>query len=136
DQAERGIAGSIDIKTNRPFDSPDTKVVVSARGIYAAQPDKIDPNLSVLFSNRWDTSAGEFGALLNLSYVETNYRDDTMTAGAVFPFFTADPHFAYSPYERIPNRYDKPGIGDNSLIWQAGLEHGLPYAPGSTLSVG
>lgn len=136
DQAERGIAGSIDIKTNRPFDFSGAKVVVSARGIYADQPDKIDPNISALFSNRWDTSAGEFGALVNVSYVETNYRDDSITAGAVFPFFTADPHFAYSPYQRIPNTYDKPDIGDGSPIWQAGLENGLPYTPGSTLNVG
>jgi TonB-dependent receptor len=131
EQVERGIAGSINIKTHRPFDFSDTKVVLAARGIYADQPDKIDPNISALFSNRWDTSAGEFGALINLSYVETNYRDDTITAGAVFPFFTADPHFAYSPYERMPNNHT-----DESRIWQAGLENGLPYTPGSTLTVG
>ncbi|HSX85733.1 MAG TPA: TonB-dependent receptor [Cellvibrio sp.] len=127
DQVERGIAGSIDIKTHRPFDFTDTKIVVAARGIYSDQPDEIDPNISALFSNRWDTSAGEFGALLNLSYVETNYRDDTITAGAVFPFFTADPHFAYSPYERIPD-----AGGEN---WKPGQENGLPYTPGSTLNV-
>lgn len=136
DQVERGIAGSIDIKTHRPFDFSDRKIVLAARGIYSDQPDEIDPNISALFSNRWDTSAGEFGALFNLSYVETNYRDDTMTAGAVFPFFTEDPHFAYSPYEMIPNRYTKEGVGDNSLIWQTGLENGLPHTAGSTLSVG
>src|SRR5690606_27979934 len=56
DQAERGIAGSIDIKTNRPFDFSVAKFVVSARGIYADQPAKIDPIISTLFSNRWDTS--------------------------------------------------------------------------------
>jgi TonB-dependent receptor len=136
DQVERGIAGSIDIKTHRPFDFSDRKIVLAARGIYSDQPDEIDPNISALFSNRWDTSAGEFGALLNLSYVETNYRDDTMTAGAVFPYFSAEPHFAYSPYEMIPNRYTKEGVGDGSPIWQAGLENGLPYTQGSTLTVG
>jgi len=136
DQVERGIAGSIDIKTHRPFNFDGEKIVLAGRAIYGDQDGKTDPNISALFSNRWETSAGEFGALLNLSYVKTNYRDDTMTAGAVFPYFSANPHFAYSPYEMIPNNYNAEGVGDGSLIWQAGLENGLPYAPGSTLNIG
>ena len=35
DQVERGIAGSIDIKTNRPFNFDGKKVVLAARGIYS-----------------------------------------------------------------------------------------------------
>ncbi|WP_027330000.1 TonB-dependent receptor [Marinimicrobium agarilyticum] len=132
EQVERGIAGSIDVLTHRPFNFDGSKVVVAGRAIYADQAKEVDPNISALFSNRWDLgAAGEFGALLNVSYAETNYRDDTMTAGAVFPFFTADPHYQYAPYERIPNNHS-----DGSPIWQAGLEQGIPYAEGSTLNVG
>lgn len=128
DQVERGIAGSIDVKTHRPFNFDGSKVVLAARGIYADQPDKIDPNVSALFSNRWELeSGGEFGALLNVSFAETNYRDDTMTAGAVFPFFGATPHSSYSPYQMIPNSHN------NTPVWQAGLENGIPSAAGSTL---
>ncbi len=131
-QVERGIAGSIDIQTQRPFNFDGAKVVVAGRAIYSDQADTVDPNISALFSNRWSTeSAGEFGALLNISYAETNYRDDTMTAGAVFPFFTENPHPDYAPYERIPNNHS-----DGSPIWQAGLEQGIPYAADSTLNVG
>ncbi|KGK01965.1 MULTISPECIES: TonB-dependent receptor [unclassified Pseudoalteromonas] len=131
DQVERGIAGSIDIKTNRPFNFDGKKVVLAARGIYSDQPDKIDPNISALLSNRWEVDgAGEFGALFNISYAETHYRDDTITAGAAFPFFTDKPATGYSPYSRVPNN-DSQG----NLIWQAGLEGGLPTAPGSTLNV-
>lgn len=131
DHVERGIAGSIDIKTHRPFNFEGEKVVLAARGIYSDQPDEIDPNISALVSNRWDLDgAGEFGALLNVSYAETHYRDDTITAGAAFPFFTDQPATGYSPYSRIPNR-DSQG----NLIWQGGREDGLPTAPGSTLNV-
>ncbi|WP_404341788.1 TonB-dependent receptor [Pseudoalteromonas mariniglutinosa] len=131
DQVERGIAGSIDIKTHRPFNFDGEKVVLAARGIYSDQPDKVDPNISALLSNRWEIDgAGEFGALINVSYAETHYRDDTITAGAAFPFFTDKPATGYSPYSRIPNR-DSQG----NLIWQGGLEGGLPTAPGSTLNV-
>ena len=131
DQVERGIAGSIDIKTHRPFDFDGSKVVLAARGIYADQSDEIDPNVSALASNRWDLGdAGEIGALINISFAETNYRNDTMTAGAVFPFFNADPHYNYTKYQMIPNEY-----APNNPIWQAGLEQGIPSSAGSTLNV-
>lgn len=128
-QVERGIAGSIDVKTQRPFNFEGEKVVLAARGIYSDQPDEIDPNVSALVSNRWELdSGGEFGALFNVSYAETHYRDDTMTAGAVIPYFTDQPAAGYAPYSRIPNRN-----AQGQLIWQAGLENGLPTAAGSTL---
>lgn len=131
DQVERGIAGSIDIKTHRPFNFDGEKIVIAGRGIYSDQPDEIDPNVSALFSNRWElSSGGEFGALVNVSYAETHYRDDTMTAGAVFPYFSANPHLDYAPYQMIPNSYN------NTPVWQAGLETGLPNAAGSTVNVG
>ncbi len=130
DRTERGIAGSIDVKTNRPFMFDGEKVVLAARGIYTDQPDKIDPNVSALYSNRWELeSGGEFGALINVGYAETHYRDDTMTAGAVYPFFSASPASAYSPYQMIPNK------SSGSDVWQAGLEAGIPYTAGSTLNV-
>lgn len=131
DQVERGIAGSIDVKTNRPFDFSGSKVVLAGRAIYADQPDEIDPNISALFSNRWELEGGgEFGALLNISYAETHYRDDTMTAGAVFPFFNQNPHLNYPAYERIPAE-SPTGV----RYWEPGLELGLPNTPGSTLSI-
>jgi iron complex outermembrane receptor protein len=132
EQVERGIAGSVDIQTHRPFNFDGSKVVLAGRAIYSDQPDKVDPNVSALFSNRWDMgAAGEFGALVNVSYAETHYRDDSITAGAAFPFFTAEPHHQYAPYSMIPNNHS-----DGSQIWQAGLDQGLPYAEGSTLNVG
>ena len=131
DQVERGIAGSIDVKTNRPFDFSDAKVVLAGRAIYSDQPDEIDPNISALFSNRWELeSGGEFGALLNVSYAETHYRDDTITAGAVFPFFNTHPESGFSPYERIPAESPT-----KVRYWEPGLEMGLPNTPGSTLSI-
>lgn len=130
DQVERGIAGSIDVKTHRPFNFDGAKMVLAGRGIYADQPDKIDPNISALFSNRWELeNGGEFGALVNVSFAETNYRDETMTAGAVFPFFSANPHLDYAPYQMIPNSHN------NTPVWQAGLENGLPSAAGSTVTL-
>ncbi|AXV66736.1 TonB-dependent receptor [Pseudoalteromonas lipolytica] len=130
DQIERGIAGAIDIKTHRPFNFEGEKVVLAARAIYSDQPDKIDPNISALLSNRWDIDgAGEFGALVNISYSKTHYRDDTITAGAALPYFTNYPHPNYSPYSLIPKK------GSQGTNWKEGLENGLPTTPGSMIDV-
>src|SRR5690606_14805771 len=62
---ESGIAGQIDIHTQRPFDFEGSKAVVAARGIYQEMADKVDPNVSALLSNRWELEGGgEFGALI------------------------------------------------------------------------
>ena len=130
ERTERGIAGSIDVKTNRPFMFSGEKVVLAGRAIYTDQPDEIDPNFSALYSNRWDLeSGGEFGALVNVGYAETHFRDDTMTAGAVFPYFSQSPASNYSPYQMIPN------TSSGNQVWQAGLEAGIPYTAGSTMNV-
>ncbi|MBB1422234.1 TonB-dependent receptor [Pseudoalteromonas sp. SG43-7] len=132
-QVERGIAGSIDIKTQRPFNFDGKKVVLAARGIYSDQPDKVDPNLSMLLSNRWDLDgAGEFGALVNVSYSKTHYRDDTLAAGAALPYFTNQPATGFRPYSPIPRTLGAPG--NETSVWQS-LENGLPTTPGSALDI-
>ena len=131
-QIENGIAGSVDIKTHRPFDFDGSKFVLAARAINQEQADETDPNISGLASNRWDTASGEFGALVNLSYAETTYRDQSVTAGAMVPFATDDPVAPFTNYERV--FLDKTGVAENPL-WTPGLLNGLPSAPGSTLDV-
>ncbi|WP_187471011.1 TonB-dependent receptor [Luteimonas viscosa] len=126
---ETGIAGQIDIHTHRPFDFDEATVVVAARAIHQEQNGETDPNLSALVSNSWDVGGGRFGALANVSYAVTNYRDQSVTAGAMVPFFTDAPPEGFVPYERIPT------VIDGVEVWQPGLEAGLPFAPGSTLPV-
>jgi iron complex outermembrane recepter protein len=131
-QIENGIAGSVDIKTQRPFDFDGSKFVLAARAINQEQADKTDPNISGLASNRWETGSGEFGALVNLSYARTNYRDQSVTAGAMVPFATDNPVAPFTAYERV--FLDRAGVSENP-IWTPGLLNGLPTAPGSTLAV-
>ncbi len=115
-QLSSGIAGQIDIHTQRPFDFDGSKFVLAARGVYADQPDKTDPVVSALASNRWDTSIGEVGALVNLSYARTHYRDQNVTPGAVVPFRADD----------LVRIFDG---------WPKGLDNGLPNAAGSTFNL-
>ena len=73
---EGGIAGVIDVRTNRPFDfkGATANVIVGARNQDKAH--RTDPEASALFSNRWKTGAGEFGALFGLSYVKNNFWEE------------------------------------------------------------
>ncbi|MGD8175715.1 TonB-dependent receptor [Marinimicrobium sp. ARAG 43.8] len=133
-QYENGIAGQINVHTSRPFDFDGPRVQVNARGIYQDQAEKTDPNISALFSNRWDTGAGEVGALLNISYMRTNYRDQSTTAGAQLPYATENPPEGsiLTPLERIFP--DDPRISEDP-VWQTGLQNGLPIDEGSSLSI-
>ncbi|EDY83197.1 TonB-dependent receptor subfamily [Verrucomicrobiia bacterium DG1235] len=123
---EQGIAGVIDVKTQRPFYFDGRKSVLATRFINQEQEGSFDPNVSFMTSNIWETDAGKFGALINLSYAETNYRDQSVTAGAMVPFATDNPPPGFTPYQRI---FD-------TAIWTPGLEQGLPFAAGSTLNFG
>ncbi len=131
-QIESGIAGAIDVKTQRPFDFEGAKFIGAARGIYNEQNEKTNPTVSFLGSNRWDTKAGQLGALVNVSYSKIQYRDQSVTAGAMVPFLTENPTAPYTAYERVwPSRS---GVTENP-IWQAGLLNGLPSAAGSTFNI-
>mgnify|MGYP002040399692 FL=1 len=72
---ESGIAGLINVRSRRPFDFDGFELSTSVKGSYATQSESYDPNGDILISNRWNTGAGEIGALLNLSYTSLRYLD-------------------------------------------------------------
>lgn len=127
-QIETGLAGQIDVQTRRPFDFDGFAISGVARGIYDETSDEVNPIASALISDRWETGAGEFGALVNVSYARTKYREMSVTAGAAVPFVTENPPegIGYTPLQRVPL---------DSKVWQGGLEAGLPYAAGSTFQI-
>ncbi len=126
-QLENGIAGQIDVKSLRPFDFKGAKLSLSARETYLQPADKANPQLSVLASDRWKTGAGDIGALVNVSVNRTNYRDESVTPGAMVPFVSATAGqipAGYVPLERI---FD-------TSVWTPGSYTGLPQAAGATLN--
>ncbi len=126
-QLENGIAGQIDVKSLRPFDFKGAKFSLLARETYLDPAKKANPQLSGLASNRWKTDAGEFGALVNLSMTKTDYRNESVTPGAMVPFTSpnaAEVPAGYTPLQRIFD--DK--------VWTPGTYTGLPQKAGSTLN--
>lgn len=67
DMIEGGISGTVSLRTRKPFDQDGRVFSFSADATYADMTEELTPTVSFLFSDRWETSAGEFGFLLNAS---------------------------------------------------------------------
>lgn len=77
DLVEGGVAGVIDVRLRRPFDLPGLQIAATGRGVYSDQAGKWGYLGSGLVSDRWNTSIGEVGALIGVSYNRRRYQDNT-----------------------------------------------------------
>jgi len=82
---EGGVSGQVDLRTALPFDYKDQKLALSVYGNYTELGRKKSPAVSGLYSKRWNTSSGQWGALIDLSYNKSNTRNDTVQMDAYFP---------------------------------------------------
>jgi len=78
DMNEGGVAGVIDVRTNRPFDFKGEQLALTARAEHRDLAGHTDPNLSGMWSNRWKSAEwGDFGILGGVSYQRGRYHDET-----------------------------------------------------------
>lgn len=82
---EGDIAGVVDVRTRLPFDAPGQLISATIKGDYYDRADKVGYSASGLYSNRFETGAGEMGILLNASYAQSYYRQDAILIGAYGP---------------------------------------------------
>ena len=73
-----GIAGLVDMQLFRPFDFDGAKLAATYTATHSKYGGRTDPNFSVLMSDRWTTDYGEFGALLNASFLAQHYQYDAV----------------------------------------------------------
>ncbi len=78
DDIEGGIAGLIDVRLHRPFDFDGLEVAGTLRATYSSLSGKTDPSGSALFSDRWRTSSGEWGLLVDISASEDRYKEEIL----------------------------------------------------------
>lgn len=71
-----GIAGTVNLITRKPFDASDRIIMLSTKASYGDFREEISPSYSGLFSDRWETGIGEFGALISASSTEFKSRGD------------------------------------------------------------
>lgn len=86
---EGGIAGVIDVQTNRPFDFKEFTASAQVGGKNKDKANATDPELSGMISNRWKTGIGEVGALFGVSSVKDRFAEER-----VFQTFPINKSFA------------------------------------------
>jgi TonB-dependent receptor len=85
EQIEGGISGTVNLRTRLPFDSAGQVVAFSIDGSYGDKAQKASFSGSALYSNRWDTSAGQFGLLVSASRSQLFTRSDGTQIAAWSP---------------------------------------------------
>lgn len=85
---EGGIGGVVNLRTRLPFDQAGQVINLTGRVNYYDLAEKSGGAVSGLYSNRWDTGAGEIGLLLNGVYTKGKFRQDAIL---VQPFFDVEP---------------------------------------------
>jgi TonB-dependent receptor len=83
---EGGIAGTINLRTRVPFDAPGELIQMSATVNYGDLSKNYTPEASLIYSNRWDTSVGEFGFLANFAYSNVTTQSETIQYGRMGVF--------------------------------------------------
>jgi len=84
DMIEGGLGGTVNLRTFMPFDFEGRKFGMSLSANRGDFAEKTKPSGSILFSNRWQTGAGDFGVLVDLAHSELATRTDGLF---VRPFF-------------------------------------------------
>ena len=121
---EPGLAGLINVRSRRPFDFTGSEIAGSVWGNYPNQSQEFSPNGQLLLSNRWDTSVGEIGALINFSYTRLQYQDSIRRHG----FFIADLEGGRSP--------DWPEIRYNQADrWRPSINGAVQWRPTPDLEI-
>jgi iron complex outermembrane recepter protein len=73
DQIEGGLGGLVDIRLRRPFDFYEPQLSATAKAFFGDISDTVDPRVSVLASDRFETGIGELGALISAVYQQRSF---------------------------------------------------------------
>lgn len=123
DLIEGGIAGSINLRTRLPFDSKGQLIALSVDGSYGNLADKWTPSVSGIYSNRWDTSIGEIGLMINAAHSDIATTSQGIQYGRIGIFCT------HRPDNTDPTTCDNNQFGSNN---NDAAQHNFAYIPVSS----
>lgn len=122
---EGGIAGTVNMRTRVPFDQDGQMTAFSASANYGDLSEEVTPEFSGLYSNRWETDAGEFGFLANLAYSEVETRSQGNQIGRMNRFRDkyddggAELKYIPAGFTFLDNLYERERLGGAlALQWQ------------------
>lgn len=74
---EGGVAGVVNMRSARPFDSEGFNLTYSLQGAYGTQVEEISPRVAGIISNTWDfDNGGGFGVLFGVASVRNKSRTE------------------------------------------------------------
>jgi len=85
DMIEGGLGGTVNLRTRMPFDADGQQISLSAKANQGDQLKETNGEYSGLYSNRWETGAGEFGILVNASTSDLSSRSDQVYTRPYLP---------------------------------------------------
>jgi TonB-dependent receptor len=112
EQVEGAIAGLVNLRTAMPFDYKGFKGTLGVSESYSTLlKGAPSPTGTLLLSNRWNTSLGEFGALVDLAHAKSPSRSDGVGVDPYFPHVNStDPKL----YDRSKTQWIPLGVGYRS----------------------
>ncbi len=85
DHIEGGIAGTVDLKTRKPFDSNKSFLAISLENNYSDFADRSAPTGAIVGSYRTTTSFGDIGILGSYNYSKLYSRSDRLALSHFIP---------------------------------------------------
>ncbi|MGB3722407.1 MAG: TonB-dependent receptor [Pacificimonas sp.] len=85
DMIEGGIAGVVNLRTLLPFDRREQTIALSAEANWGDLAREFSPTISGVYSNRWDTDAGEFGLVVSANYSQQKSQSNGFQLGPLYP---------------------------------------------------
>ena len=85
DLIQGGIGGTINLRSLEPFDKTGSFMSASIDGTYTDLRNEWSPDYSVIASNRWDSTNGEFGLLASFSSSELQSDLHGFQVGQLLP---------------------------------------------------
>ena len=127
---EGGLAGTVNLNTRKPFDDKGFHLAFDAEGNYGDMEKKWAPTGSLLVSDTWETGAGTFGLLADLSYSQLRSRSDGIQ---VTNYQTRDAAFVtfQSQGGQLICRNQLPGNTDTTTLPPAKSRCGAPETAGA-----
>lgn len=73
---EGSLGATVDLRTALPFDYEGFSLAVSGQAHYNDLSRSTDPRMAFMLSNRWETGAGDIGALFSVAYSDRESREE------------------------------------------------------------
>ncbi|MFT7558277.1 MAG: iron complex outermembrane receptor protein [Flavobacteriales bacterium] len=90
DMIEGGIGGTINLRTRKPFDTDGQSLAFTVDYSKGDLAEEWTPSFSALYSNRWDTDAGEFGFLASFANSSLRSASHGIQADAFVTYNASD----------------------------------------------